>query len=162
MTRYWDELATEYRDLTAYAGRPISGEELHSLSEKVRALIGRAASNLPRDNSAALVWFISALQRAPEKWFVAKVMSVVTPVPSSLLEPMLLAALLEPDASACRVFVEPCLRTFGREAVVSRIESLAAYSGVAENDGVEKVGYWCGLTLRSSGPADAGRLTQTR
>jgi len=142
MSTDWDQLAMQYFELLGSPGTVQSGVELHSLNMAVRNLIGRAASALPKDSQAALAWFTMALQRDPQRWFVAKLMSVATPVPRTLLDPMLLAALLEPNPSANRAFIEPCVRTFGSSEVASRITALAGAPGVAEHGGVDKVMYW--------------------
>lgn len=64
------------------------------------------------------------------------------PVPRTLLDPLLLAALLEPNPSANRLFIEPCVRTFGPSEVASRIAALSDHPGVAEHGGVDKAMYW--------------------
>lgn len=142
MSTDWDQLSGQYFELIGPPGATQSGPQLHSLNMAARALIGRAASALPKDSQIALAWFTTALQRDPQRWFVAKLMSVATPVPRTLLDPMLLAALLEPSPSASRAFVEPCVRTFGSAAVASRITALAGCPGVADHGGVAKAMYW--------------------
>ena len=129
----WDNLAQEYEALvSAPPGN----------ADSIRVLIGRAASELPKDNPEALSWFISALQHSPQKWFVARVMAMANPVPKSMLDPLLVAALLEPNPSATRFLVEPCVRGFGAGHVTTRVAQLSGTPGAAENDGVQKVMYW--------------------
>jgi hypothetical protein len=140
MSINWDQLADQYTELATNPAT--SGDRLHSHNLATRDLIGRAASALPKDSQTALAWFITALQLQPQKWFVAEVMSVARPVPRTLLDPLLLAALLEPNPSANRAFVDPCVRTFGAAEVASRVRVLANYPGVAEHGGVDKVMYW--------------------
>jgi hypothetical protein len=142
MSTNWDQLAEQYLELAGPPGTFQSGAELHSRNLAVRDFLGRVASALPKDSPAALSWFTAALQRDPQRWFVARVMSVAAPVPRTMLDPLLLAALLEPNPSANRVFVEPCVRTFGASEVASRIAALAGYPGVAEHGGVDKAMYW--------------------
>jgi len=134
MSTHWDNIATEYGEL-------ISNPSNHSAAS-IRALIGSAASKLPRDNPESLSWFIAGLQNTPRKWFVAEVMASATPVPSTMLDPLLIAALLEPNPSATRVFVEPCVKGFGASEVEARLAQLASAPGVSENGGVQKVMYW--------------------
>ena len=131
--RNWDNLAEEYFVLANASPAD---------ADSIRALVGRAASYLPGDNAEALSWFTSALQHSPQKWFVAKVMAMAKPVPKTMLDPLLVAALLEPNPSATRVFVEPCVRGFGTAQVAARIAQLADTPGATENDGVQKVMYW--------------------
>ena len=142
MSINWDQLAKQYMELIGSAETLQYGTDLHARNTAVQDLLGRAASTLPKDSPSALSWFTSALQRDPDKWFVARLMSVATPVPRTLLDPLLVAALLESDPSANRVFVEPCIRTFGSSEVTSHIAALADYPGVAEHGGVDKVMYW--------------------
>jgi len=142
MSTFWDELAEQYKELIAPIGQSLAGLEQHARNEALKRLLGHAASAMPRDNPTALSWFISSLNRTPHKWFVAQVMSLVSPVPSSMIEPLLVAALMEPNPSANRLFIEPCVRSLGRLEVGSRVTILAERSGVAENDGVRKVMYW--------------------
>ncbi|GAB3357592.1 hypothetical protein GCM10027430_27050 [Lysobacter tyrosinilyticus] len=130
----WDNLAGQYQELVK---APVSSGS----NESIRTLVGYAASKLPRDNPESLSWFISALQ-GRDKWFVAKVMAMASPVPGALLDPLLLAALLERNPSANRYFVEPCVRTFGASRVEARIRDLSDAPGVAENRGVQNVMYW--------------------
>lgn len=130
----WDSLADQY---WALVNGPTQGA-----NESLRRLLGKAASVLPKDKAEELQWFISALQEKPKKWFVAKVMEYASPVPKALLEPLLLAALREPDASSNRIFVTPCLRTFGKQEVKDRLVFLASDSVAQENDGLRKVMYW--------------------
>ena len=142
MSTNWDELAEKYSELTGPPGAFHSGDELHSRNMAVRDVLGRAASALPKDSPVALSWFITALQRDPQRWFVAKLMGVASPVPRTLLDPLVLAALLEPSPSENRVFIEPCVRTFGASEVASRIAALSGHSGVAEHGGADKAMYW--------------------
>lgn len=131
----WDALANQYQVLV---NLPTSSEQ----SRAIIKLIGKAASTLPKDNSESLAWFKSALNQSPSKWFVAKVMALATPVPSSMLDPLVLAALLEPNPSATKNFIEPCVRSFGTHAVKSRIQALSDEPGVRQNNGVESAIYW--------------------
>ncbi|MBM3116081.1 hypothetical protein [Jeongeupia naejangsanensis] len=141
MSDNWNQLAVQYFHLISPTGE-LSEAEVHIRNMAVRDLIGRAAASLPKDNPIALSWFIDALQRDPDRLFVAQVMSVANPVPRCLLDPLLIAALLEPNPSASRAFVAPCVRSFGGPEVVTRIAALAGHPGVAEHGGVNKAMYW--------------------
>ncbi|MDU9408573.1 hypothetical protein RTH74_13310 [Pseudomonas sp. zfem001] len=131
----WDALANQYQELV---NSPTSSEQ----SNAIQKLIGKAASTLPKDNSESLAWFKSALNQSQSKWFVAKVMALATPVPRSMLDPLVLAALLEPNPSATKNLIEPCVRSFGAQTVKSRIQALSNEPGVSQNNGVEKATYW--------------------
>lgn len=131
----WDALAHQYQELVI---SPTNSEQ----SSAIQKLIGKAASTLPKDNSESLTWFRSALNQSPNKWFVAKVMALAKPVPRSMLDPLVLAALLEPNPSATKNFIEPCVRSFGVKTVKNRIQALSNEPGVSQNDGVQKATYW--------------------
>jgi hypothetical protein len=66
----WDDLAKEY-------GTLVSAPRCDT--DSIRTLIGRAASELPKDTPEALSWFIAALQQSPQRWFVARVMAMANP-----------------------------------------------------------------------------------
>lgn len=146
MEESWENMAAQYQELLRGG----------ATSESLRSFRGRAASSLPRDSAHALSWFVSALQRSPQKWFVAAVMAEANPVPRTLLDPMVKAALLEPNPSSNRYFIDPCLRTFGAEQVISRINALSTTPGVAEHDGVRQVMYWVG----QSSPNQSSKRTR--
>jgi hypothetical protein len=131
----WDALANQYQELV---NSPTSSEQ----SDAIQKLIGKAASTLPKDNSESLAWFKSALNKSQSKWFVTKVMALATPVPRSMLDPLVLAALLEPNPSATKNLIEPCVRSFGAQTVKNRIQALSNEPGVSQNNGVEKATYW--------------------
>jgi hypothetical protein len=131
----WQEEANRYALL-------IAGPQTQFTHNEVRSLVGHAASSLPGDNQVALQWFIHALQSPSHKWFVAKVMALASPVPRALLDAMLLSGLLEPNPSSNKLFIEPCVKTFGASAVRERLKALASTPGVPENHGLEKALYW--------------------
>jgi hypothetical protein len=131
----WEALAKQYQVLV---NSPTSSGQ----NDAIKKLIGGAASTLPKDNSESLAWFISSLNQSPNKWFVAKVMALAAPVPQSMFDPLVLAALLEPNPSATRNFIEPCVRSFGTQAVRNRIKALSNEPGVTQNNGVENTTYW--------------------
>ncbi|WP_027710161.1 hypothetical protein [Zooshikella ganghwensis] len=131
----FDELAKEYFEAFDLKDRNMS----HHAIQKI---VNSVASNLPKDNPEALSWFIAALKDPQKKWFVAKVMEKVMPVPISLLDDLVLAALLEPNPSNNKLFVLPCVKTFGADQVRKRMVELSNYPGVKENNGFDMVSYW--------------------
>lgn len=133
----WDEIADQYEALG-------SETNLAARNHATRDLLGKAASAMPRDNPVALEWFVQALRHPKRSLFVARVLTQVSPMPRTLLDPMLLAALLVQDASAPRIWIRPCVRTFGVSVVGKRLAALASEPGVAENDGLKKAIYWLG------------------
>ena len=132
----WDDLADRYVQLIE-AG-PRSQPEISAID----VLLGNAASNFPKNRAPDLAWFVAALNEAPKKWFVAKTLERVNPVPSVLLDPLLAAALEEPNPSANRVFIAPCVRTFGKEAVRVRLNELATQSERYSAESLARAMYW--------------------
>ena len=133
----WAHLSAEYMALLS--------ADLHLPAwepDKAKSLAGKVAAQLPRDTPSKLQWFIEALTRDSDKWFVAAVMSKANPMPRTLFEPLVLAALLESNVSSNRWLVEPCIRSFGVEAVTEKMLALASHPRVVENDGVNKLRYW--------------------
>ncbi|MBN3726487.1 hypothetical protein [Burkholderia sp. Ac-20379] len=129
----WDEFADRYAQLVSVE---------HANRDTINKLLGLAASKLPRDTAATLVWFDSALSTTSKKWFVAGVMRYANPVPRSLLDPLLTAALKEPNPSANQVFITPCIRTFGHQTVEARIRELASAPEANYGDGLPNAMYW--------------------
>ncbi|UIY62130.1 hypothetical protein [Burkholderia cepacia] len=132
----WDEMANRYTQLASI--ERISHTDLVA----IKGILGRAASALPKDTPVTLAWFEAALTDSPKKWFVAKVMERTNPVPRCLLDPLLKAALKEPNPSANRVFITPCLRTFGPQIVRARICELASAPEGDYRDGLANALYW--------------------
>lgn len=108
----------------------------------IRKLVGRIASNFPKDNPDFLAWFTVALIHTDKKWFVVKVLEKVNPVPRSLFDDLVFASLIEQNPSFNKWFITPCVKSFGAESVKSKILALASHPQVVENEGVNKVMYW--------------------
>jgi hypothetical protein len=134
----WEEIADRYTALIS------DTRDRATLNHKLDALFGEVASAMPRDNPGALEWFIQALGRPSHQFFVAQVLMRVSPLPRTLVDPLLRAALLVKDASAPRVFIKLAVRAIGADAVHRRLSALASEPGVAENDGLNKARYWVG------------------
>ena len=123
----------------------VSAKKLRDRNEshhQIRKLIGSIASKFPRDNSEALAWFTASLIDDERKWFTAKLLEKVSPVPKSLFDDLVLAALCEPDPSFNKWFIQPCVKTFGKEQVKAKVLQFASIPQVIENDGVNKIMYW--------------------
>ncbi|QYJ89551.1 hypothetical protein [Shewanella halotolerans] len=110
--------------------------------QAIQKVIGKVACNFPKDNPEALAWFTMALTHDSKKWFVAKLLEKVNPVPKALFDDLVFASLIENDPSFNKWFIAPCVRTFGVDAVKSRIMTFSVHPQVIENDGVTKVMYW--------------------
>jgi hypothetical protein len=80
----------------------------------VRKLIGQIASNFPKDNPNSLAWFTSALVHPEKKWFVAKLLEKVNPVPKALFDNLIFSSLIENDPSFNKWFITPCVKLFNK------------------------------------------------
>ncbi|MCF6456113.1 hypothetical protein [Pseudoalteromonas sp. MMG024] len=127
-----------YQDYTQAKSLKDKNESHHL----VRKIVGRIASNFPKDNPDSLAWFTAALMHPEKKWFVVKLLEKVNPLPKALFDDLVFASLIEHDPSFNKWFIKPCVKSFGIEAVKSKIMSVASHPQVVENEGVNKVMYW--------------------
>lgn len=134
----WDNLFAQY-----IAALNLSDK--NAAHHKINAITKQIASHLPGDYPEKLAWFIAALQDENKKWFVAKIMEKVNPVPNALLEDLVLAAMLEPNPSLNKLFILPCVKTFDKEKIKTIMLKFSTHPGVMENEGFEKVAYWVGF-----------------
>lgn len=130
-----DNLYLAYRDITGWKDR-------NAAHHAIRKLISRITTKFPRDNSEMLAWFIAALQDQDKKWFIAKILDNVNPVPKALLHDLVLAALVEHNPSSNKFLIMPAVKSFGPERVKEVIMQLSVLPEVVANDGVSKVMYW--------------------
>lgn len=133
-----DKLSAEYHNA-------IESVDKNAAHHKINEITRSFACNFPRDNPEKLAWLIAALQHDKKKWFVAKVMKKVYPIPKSLLDDLVLASMLEPNPSLNKFFILPCVKTFGKETVKEIMLKYSAHPKVIENDGFDKVAYWVGF-----------------
>lgn len=138
MNTDWTELAEHYLKLSASSA---AGYTAHATNEQIKRLVGSAASKFPRDREADLEWHIRALEHPSHKWFVSKVLAQLSSTPQALLDPLLRAALREPNPSATQLLIAPCVKTFGSSAVLSRSEQLAELHAGSE-EGLANIKYW--------------------
>ncbi len=118
---------------------------------RMQAARNRVARNTPDDWR----WLTEALADAERKWFVARVFEIHA-VPRRLLGPMLRAGVLEPNPSANRAFIEPCVKSLGARRV---LEGLLRY--LESGTDIEKAGaasalYWVGANPRNEELGDLG------
>ncbi|WDE10870.1 hypothetical protein [Thalassomonas haliotis] len=116
-------------------------EDKNAAYKEQLRLIKQITTQFPKDKAENLSWFIASLRENQKKWFVAKVLDKVNPFPHSLFQDTLLAALVEENPSAIRLYLYPCVRQFGVEAVVKEIQRLSVLPEVIKHDGVSKVSY---------------------
>ena len=130
MAEVWDDLYVRW--VTARV------ERRHSDLQLV-ARDSRRAGNDPSADDVA--WLVAALADPDRRWFVLMVYRH-QPVPKPLFAPMIQAGATDTDASGCRLFVEPCVETFGSDAVISELARYAAEGGERAALGYRKCAYW--------------------
>jgi hypothetical protein len=130
MAQPWDEL---------YARWGTARDERRHRDLQLVARDSQRAGNNP--SAEDLEWLTAALADPERRWFVAMVYRS-QPVPRPLLVAMVRAGATDCDASACRLFVEPCVETFGSEAVVAELGRYAAEGGERASLGYRKCSYW--------------------
>ena len=131
----FEDLAKKYKAAISLTNR----EQANNI---IRNLVKDGACNMPKDRDEDLTWFKKALKDREIRWFAVQILEKVNPLPSSLFNDLVTEALLEPNPSANRRFIEPCIKRFGVELVKSKIAELSTTPGVVENDGVKKIMYW--------------------
>lgn len=147
-TRNWDTRAEGFLRLSRfhmaypYPGEAAPGSSLAETMEEAACLPAMAAHYL-RASPEDLKWLGAALQDERKKWFVARLMRLTESVPQELLEPLLLAAISEQDASRNRHFVEAAVRGAGVEPVHERLLGYMRQGTEAEKAGAMRALYWC-------------------
>ena len=119
----WDSHYTEWQ--AARAGR--HNAQAHRIVEAARKQISE-------DRVHGWTWCREGLKDRQRKWFVAALFEY-QPVPRRLFQPMLDAAVVDVDASSNRLFIEPCVETFGNVAVVGALTAMKGFrSGLRATD----------------------------
>lgn len=125
----WTE---RFEGWTAASGTP--GPEAHLQLEAAR----RSVSSNSADDWQ---WLSQALDDVKRKVFVALVFKY-QPVPKRLLAAFVHAALLEPNPSLNRMFIEPCVRTWGSGEVNRRLLHYLQEGTNEEKAGAASAFYW--------------------
>ena len=86
-------------------------------------------------------WLRESLDDPDRKWFVAEVFKF-QPVPKRLWGPMLRAGVMERDPSFNRVFIDPCVRSFGGQRVLEELLLLLESGTDVEKAGAASAFYW--------------------
>ncbi|MEW8035808.1 MAG: hypothetical protein AB2588_06945 [Candidatus Thiodiazotropha sp.] len=131
-----------YDDLSDKYLEAINMSDQNSAHQIIDSIVREVACNFPKDNNDALLWFKNALKHKSKKWFVAKVLARVNPMPKALFDDLVLSALLERNPSSNRYLIEPCVKTFGVEKVLLKTQEYSSVQEVIDNNGYEKVKYW--------------------
>jgi hypothetical protein len=87
-------------------------------------------------------WLVADLRHERRRWVVARLAGLARSVPSALFEPMLIAAAAAEDPSLSRLFVDPCVATFGTDRVREFLISLAESSDPRTVVGAIDAMYW--------------------
>lgn len=125
----WDEHFKAWR---AVVGNP--GPEAHL---RMQASRKRVQENSPGD----WAWLTEGLADPDRKSFVARVFER-QPVPKRLLYPFLAAAVLEKDPSLNRIFIEPCVRSWGADVVRNHLLRYFESGNNEEKAGAASALYW--------------------
>ena len=125
----WDE---RFRDWIVANQKP--GPDAHKQLEAARKSVRLNGAN-------DWQWLIEALGDAKRKVFVALVFKY-QPVPKRLLCAFLHAAVLESNPSLNRIFVEPCVRSWGGAEVNRRLLRFLQEGTNLERAGAASAFYW--------------------
>lgn len=129
LTSCWNDL---YSAWAALVGKP--GQEAYLQLQVARK---RTNKNSPKDWQ----WLADSLADQDKKLFVALVFKD-QPVPKKLFTPFLFAAVLHKDPSGNRLFIEPCVRTWGAQAVKERLLQYLRTGTNEEKAGAASAFYW--------------------
>lgn len=89
-----------------------------------------------------IVFLKQLLKQDESKWFVAELLESLESFPEALLEPMLEAAVNEPDPSFNKIFVQPCRRVLGFEATEILLLRWFREGDCARKISIIKAFYW--------------------
>lgn len=142
----WDELFSQWSALEAARRR-----------QDAQLVLRDARKRVGSNNDADWRWFAEALADPARKYFVADVFRF-QPVPKRLFDPFMRAAVLDVNYSNNRLFLTPCIESFGRDAVRAELDRMRE-SGVATEDMHRAGMYWMGQgssDRRSGARSDGG------
>lgn len=89
-----------------------------------------------------LVDILDATAHWNEKFFVADLLYLYPDFPEALVDPMLKCAVTYADPSFDRIFLRPCLKRNGVQAVVNKLVNVLDKGTVVERMGVTQLAYW--------------------
>ena len=127
----WDELFPQWSALEAARRR-----------QDAQRVLRDARKRIGRNNDADWQWLTEALADPARKYFVADVFRF-QPVPRRLFAAFMRAAVLDVNYSNNRLFLTPCIESFGRETVLAELDRMRE-SGVATDDMHRAGMYWMG------------------
>lgn len=141
----WDEYFARYQDLPAWSPEVDDVSDDNQRTELEGRLAADFSVHYPPSTQEDVAWFVSVLHDDQRKYFVAFVLQEPRKVPEVLYEPVMLAAIREPDPSKDRAFVEPCMETFGLRRVNETLLAWFETLSDREKAGAVQVMYHAGL-----------------
>ena len=126
----WDELFNLWQD-------SCQTRQLTQAQERLLEARQRLADNTTEDWD----WLKAALVDPERKWFVAWVFRDQK-LPRRLFQAMVQAAVMGCDAHNCRWFIEPCVDSFGSDAVLEELQRLRQEGDINVHIGVKKCLPW--------------------
>lgn len=136
----WDELCRRY--LAIRGARAWEEESPDLIRDTVIAVQELSTEDV--------VWLASAIEDPGRRWFAAFALGRSEAVPETLWEPLLDAAIDEPDPSFNRAFVEPCVASAGYRWVLEKLLDVIGKGTNVRKRGAFNAWYWAapGLTFR--------------
>lgn len=98
--------------------------------------------NLSSDQVAELVYILENSTEIVEKYFVADVLYLYDRLDEALLEPLLNIAIDHKDPSFNRIFLRPCIASFGSKIVDDVLAGKFNQANIIERIGISKLLYW--------------------
>jgi hypothetical protein len=141
----WDEYFARYQDLPAWSPEVDDVYDDNQRTALEERLAADFSVHYPPSTQEDVAWFVRALGDDQRKYFVAFVLQEPRKVPEVLYQPMMRAAIREPDPSKDRVFVEPCMETFGLRRVNETLLAWFETLSDREKAGAVQVMYHAGL-----------------
>ncbi|MFO0863757.1 MAG: hypothetical protein U0744_03715 [Gemmataceae bacterium] len=125
----WDDLYARWLDSLDARRNAEAYERLCEVRKRVA-----------QNDDADWHWLKIALADKEKKWFAAQVFRD-QPVPKRLFQAMMLASIIDVNPSSNRLYLEPCLETFGTEKVAEALSRLEAMGSVPK-ERFEWARYW--------------------
>jgi hypothetical protein len=113
--------------------------------------------NLTRQQTVELVDLLNSSTEIADKYFVADLLYLYDNFDKELLEPLIKTAINHKDPSFNRIFLRPCLTTFGVKAVADNLADKFNNVGIDERIGISNLVYW----LRPQEKGEADKLQTT-
>lgn len=109
-------------------------------------------SNLTRQQTVELVDLLNNSNEIYDKYFVADLLYLYDNFDKELLEPLIKTAINHKDPSFNRIFLRPCLTTFGVTAIADNLADKFNKVDIDERIGISNLVYW--LRPQENGEAD--------